>query len=65
MKKKYVTVTSIGELQPGDIIKHVRDGIAGGEPLLVTANYGGHAIAIVTAYVSAPDEWLVMRDAKR
>lgn len=49
-------VTAIADLQPGDIIRHK----SGSEALVVTANYGGHAIAVRTQHVSNPQEWLLI-----
>lgn len=47
-------VTHIASLQPGDIIRHK----GSGDAMIITANYGDHAIAVRTQHVSNPFEWL-------
>lgn len=49
-------VTHIAMLQPGDIIRH--RGAA--EAMVITANYGDHAIAVRTQLVTNPSEWLLV-----
>lgn len=61
MGRDFVKIKSLSELMVGDTVKHARKGIVGGEPMVVTANHGDYATAVVTAHVSEPDEWLVLR----
>ena len=51
-----MTKDQMTALQPGDIIRHRESADA----VVVTANYGSHAIAVRTCYVSQPAEWILI-----
>lgn len=48
-----MTREQLAQLQPGDIIRPV----GGAEAMIVTANYGNHAVAVRTVHVANPGEW--------
>lgn len=55
-----MTTDELKALQPGDIIRHEHSADA----LIVTANYGSHAIAVRTEHVSNPAEWHLIGKAR-
>lgn len=51
-----MTKEELQRLDRGDIIRHRTSGDA----MVVTTNYGSHAVAVRTEHVSNPDEWLLI-----
>jgi hypothetical protein len=54
-----VSVESIAQLQPGDIIRHVN----GADGYIVTGNAGDHVIAVRVMHVTNPRDWLLISRA--
>ena len=50
----------VRDLQAGDIVQSRGSGMA----YIVTANYGDCAIAVRTAHVTNPSEWILVRPNK-
>jgi hypothetical protein len=58
----WVRLRSVADLKEGDIVRGVvHDTLPGGEPYIITANYGAHAVAVRTLEVTNPIEWEVLR----
>lgn len=49
-------MSNVSEFREGTIIRSKLTGMA----YVVTANYGGYAIAVRTQHVSNPDEWEIV-----
>lgn len=52
-----MTSDDFKKLGPGDIVQHA----SGGDPVLVTVNYGGRVTAVRTFDLTNADEWHLLR----
>ena len=58
----YKDVENLDELKRGDIIIHKRDR---SKSYVVCSNYGDRITAVVTADVTNPSEWQVLREDEK
>jgi hypothetical protein len=57
VKRSFVDVTKLDQLQPGDCVRHKNGRVV----YFVTANYGQRVTAVSTADLTNPNEWEVLR----